>query len=147
MMSIKIIGSRKLYTGRSCFTCFRCHASWKFKSLFKFTHNFQFRIWHRTLKYNTKNPDEYNTVKNTEACAIQLTSTYNKLCILTIYRSPMGNFTKFLNWLDFILQKLYKRKYIICGDVNVNYLKDNTRKSQLDAVLHSYNLAGIVILA
>ena len=30
------------------------------------------------------------------------------------------------------------------GDVNVNYLIDNNRKSQLDAVLHSYNLAGIV---
>jgi hypothetical protein len=30
------------------------------------------------------------------------------------------------------------------GDVNVNYLIDNIRKNQLDAVLHSYNLAGIV---
>jgi len=44
-----------------------------------------------------------------------------------------------------ILQKLYSNKYIaICGDVNVNYLIDNIRRSQLDAVLHSYNLAGIV---
>ena len=44
------------------------------------------------------------------------------------------------------MQKLYKIKYsiIICGDVNVNYLKDNNRRSQLDAVLHSYNLSGIV---
>jgi len=43
------------------------------------------------------------------------------------------------------LQKLYKRNYnIICGDVNVNYLTDNNRNSQLDAVLCSYNLAGIV---
>ena len=96
------------------------------------------------LKYNTKNTDEYNINKNNEACVIQFNSTYNKICILTIYRSPMGNFTNFLNWLDFILQKLYKRKYIICGDVNVNYLNDNNRKCQLDAVLHSYNLAGIV---
>ena len=44
------------------------------------------------------------------------------------------------------MQKLYNNKYniIICGDVNVNYLIDNNRRSQLDAVVHSYNLAGIV---
>jgi hypothetical protein len=44
------------------------------------------------------------------------------------------------------LQKLYNKKYniIICGNVNVNGLIDNNRRSQLDAVLHSYNLAGIV---
>jgi hypothetical protein len=44
------------------------------------------------------------------------------------------------------LQKLYNNKYIIniCGDVNVNYLIANNRKSQLDAVLHSYNPADIV---
>ena len=32
----------------------------------------------------------------------------------------------------------------MCDDVNVNYLIDNNRRSQLDAVLCSYNLAGIV---
>ena len=30
------------------------------------------------------------------------------------------------------------------GDVNVNYLIDNNRKSQFDAILHSYNLAGTI---
>jgi hypothetical protein len=63
---------------------------------------------------------------------------------LTIYRYPRSNFTNFLTRLDLILQKLYSNKYniVICGDVNVNYLIYNNR-SQLDAVLHSYNLAGI----
>ena len=43
------------------------------------------------------------------------------------------------------MQKLYNNKYniIICGDVIVNYLIDNNGRSQLDAVLYSYNLAGI----
>ena len=43
------------------------------------------------------------------------------------------------------MQKLYNNKYniVICGDVNVNYLIDNNQRSQLDAVLHSYNLVGI----
>jgi len=44
------------------------------------------------------------------------------------------------------LQRLYNNKYtiIICGDVNVNYLIDNDLRSQLDAILQSYNLVGIV---
>jgi len=64
---------------------------------------------------------------------------------LAIYRSPRGNFTNFLNRLDFILQELFNSKYnITCGDVNVNYLSDNNRRSQLDPVLHFYHLADIV---
>jgi hypothetical protein len=44
------------------------------------------------------------------------------------------------------LQKFYNNKYniIVCGNVNVNYLIDNNRSSQLDAVLQTCNLAGIV---
>jgi hypothetical protein len=45
-----------------------------------------------------------------------------------------------------ILHKLYCEGYniIICGDINVNYLNDDSRKSQLDAIMCSYNLTGIV---
>ena len=50
--------------------------------------------------------------------------------------------------LDFtthtILGKLSGLHKEICGDVNVNYLIDTNRRSQLDAILHSYNLTGIV---
>jgi hypothetical protein len=55
-------------------------------------------------------------------------------------------FTNFLKRLDLILQKLYDNEYniFICGDVNVNYPIDNSRRSQLDVTLHSYNLAGVV---
>jgi hypothetical protein len=51
---------------------------------------------YRNLTCNTINIDEYNTDKDIEACAIQLDSTFNKLCILAIYRSPRGDFTNFL---------------------------------------------------
>jgi hypothetical protein len=78
--------------------------------------------------------------------AVQLDSAFNKLCILAIYVSPSGDFTNFVKTLDLILQKLYNNKYkiLICGDVNVNYLIDNNCNSQLDDILHSYNLTGIV---
>ena len=100
---------------------------------------------YRNLKYNTKNIDEYNIDKDIEASASQLDSTFNKLCIWAIYRSPGGDFTNFLKRLDPILQKLYNNKYnfVICGDVNVNYMTDNHHRGQLDAMLYSYNLVGI----
>jgi hypothetical protein len=81
---------------------------------------------YRNLKYNTININEYNLDKDIEACAIQLDSTFNKLCILAIYRSPRGDFTNFLKRLDLILQKLYNNKYniVICGVVNVNDLME-----------------------
>jgi len=101
---------------------------------------------YRNMKYNIINIDYYNIDRDNETCAIQLDSTYNKSCILTIYKSPKVNFTNFLNRLDLISQKIYNIKYsiIICGDVNVHCVIDNNSKSQLDAVLHSCNLASIV---
>ena len=104
---------------------------------------------YRNLKYETINLEEFTVDNDIEACAIQLTINSpgtKKFCILTIYRSPMGNFTNFLERLDMILQKLYHERYniIICGDINVNYLNDDNRKKQLDAVLQSYNLTSIV---
>ena len=53
---------------------------------------------------------EYNIDKDIETCAIQLDSTFNKLCILAIYRFQSGDFTTFLKRLDLILQKLYNNK-------------------------------------
>jgi hypothetical protein len=90
--------------------------------------------------------DEYNIDKDAEVCAIQLDSTFDKLCILIIYRFPRSDFTNFLKRLDLFLQKLYNNKYniVVCGDINVNYLIYNNRRSQLDAVLHSYNPMGRV---
>jgi hypothetical protein len=35
------------------------------------------------------------------------------------------------------------QKYIICGDININYLIDSERKSQLEALLQTCNLTSI----
>lgn len=73
-------------------------------------------------------------------------STFLKIYILVIYRSPIGNFNTFVTQSDKILQKLctIKSNLIICGDVNVNYLQGRDKKSQLNALLNSYNLFSIV---
>jgi hypothetical protein len=81
-----------------------------------------------------------------EICGIQLNNDYDKLCILAVCRSPSRNFDNFLTNLDLVLQKLFLLKFtfIICGDININYLADNYKKKQLDNILHSFNLSNIV---
>ena len=37
-------------------------------------------------------------------------------------------------------------EYIICGDINIDYLVDSDRKSQLEALLKTYNLISVVNL-
>ena len=68
------------------------------------------------------------------------------MCIITIYRTPSGNFTYFLQNFDNVLQFLYtpSTHIIICGDLNMNYLAENEQKKQLENLLLMYNLIGIV---
>jgi hypothetical protein len=35
-------------------------------------------------------------------------------------------------------------EYIICGDINIDYLVDSDRKNRLEAVLKTYNLTSVV---
>jgi hypothetical protein len=71
----------------------------------------------------------------TEAYAIRLLYNSYNICILTIYRAPIGNFACFIKKLVAILCSLFtlNRQLIICGDTNVNYLVHNSRRKMLDA--------------
>jgi hypothetical protein len=67
-------------------------------------------------------------------------------CIITIYRSPSGNFKRFLETLDSVLQSVYSpsQGIIICGDIIINYIVVTEQRKQLDNLLLLYNLTGIV---
>ena len=69
-----------------------------------------------------------------------------KVIIFSIYRASSGNFDYFLNTLDYILNSLHihNTKFIICEDININYLDTNDKKKQLDTLLGTYNLKGAV---
>jgi endonuclease/exonuclease/phosphatase family metal-dependent hydrolase len=73
--------------------------------------------------------------------------TYKKggVCIC-IFKSPAGNFYQFLKLLDIMLTSLYhpKTEFIICGDINVDYLLAKSRKQQLSHLLDSYNMSHLV---
>jgi exonuclease III len=101
---------------------------------------------HNSIKFNNVLIEKYCVEKDIEACAIKLILTNIKIIVLAVYRSPSGNFNKFLQKLDNILRILHNNKseFIICGDVNINYLEKCDRRQQLDALLSTYNLIGTV---
>ena len=84
--------------------------------------------------------------KDFEVCAIKIYLNTKCACIIAIYRAPTGNFELFISKSDTILRKLYTAttEYIICGDININYLVDSDRKVQLEALLKTYNLTSVV---
>lgn len=101
---------------------------------------------HSSIKYNNISLEKYCVEKDIEVCACKLLLTNIKIIVLTIYRSPSGNFDIFLQNLDNILSSLYNKKseFIICGDVNINYLENCDRRQQLDTLLSTFNLTGTV---
>ena len=101
---------------------------------------------HNNLTFTNIDLSEYCKEKDFEACAIKLTTTSLNICIITIYRSPTGDFNGFLQNLDKVLQLLYTSALhiIICGDININYLAESEQKRQVNNLLLMYNLTAIV---
>jgi exonuclease III len=73
---------------------------------------------HNSLKFSAIDLDSYFIDKDIEACAIHLNSIWKRICILTVYRPPNGNFINFLTKMELILQNICKQKakVIVCGD-------------------------------
>jgi exonuclease III len=101
---------------------------------------------HEDFEFSTISLDKYCKEKDIEVCAVKLNTHSTKLIILAIYRSPSGNFNNFLKNLDSALNMCYSNnfEFVICGDINVNYLENCTKRLQLDALLQTYNLTGTV---
>jgi len=73
--------------------------------------------------FSVINIEKFCEDKELEACALKLDLLHFKICIITLYRTPTGNFQYFMKGLDIII-KIYKPgvHLIICGDINLNYL-------------------------
>jgi len=98
------------------------------------------------LDFSPISLDNYCKEKDIEVCAVRLKITPIQLIILAIYRSHSGNFSNFLKNLDSILNTWHSIKvdFVICDDININYLENCNKRQQLDALLHTYNLIGTV---
>ena len=75
--------------------------------------------------------EKYCKDKDFQVCAIKIQFNTKSAYIIANYRAPSGNFDLFLSKLDTILRKLYtvSTEYIICSDINIDYLVDSDRKS------------------
>ena len=87
-----------------------------------------------------------NTVRRGLCCKAKRTPV--QLIILAIYRSPLLTLTLliFFKNLDSILNTWYSNKteFVLCGDININYLENCNKRQQLDALLQNYNPTGTV---
>jgi exonuclease III len=101
---------------------------------------------HDSLQYTPINLNKFCMDQEIEVCAIKLHQYPSNICILSTYRSPSGNFTHFLNFLESILNHLYNNSVnlVTCGDININYNDNNSNKIQLNSLLATYNLQSIV---
>jgi exonuclease III len=63
-----------------------------------------------------------------------------------LYRAPSGDVNEFIERLDATLKYLYnpKSEFIICGDININYLNENNQKKQVSSLLKMCNLSHTV---
>jgi hypothetical protein len=77
---------------------------------------------------------------------VKINSSVNVIIIMTIYRSPNGDFQYFLKRLECILNRIHKNttNIMICGDFNINYLHESNTKQLLNSLLASYNLYSTV---
>jgi hypothetical protein len=74
-----------------------------------------------------------------EACAIRLYD-FN-LCILSVYRSPLGNFSVFVESLYSTLNNLGNCKNIIlCADFNVDLLCHSRNRDKLLDIFNTFNM-------
>ena len=101
---------------------------------------------HNSITFTSIDIENYCLDQDFEACAIRLSSKHGAFCILAVYRSPQGHFNTFLTNFDLTLHKFYNHNlnFIICGDFNVDYCTENLKRTQLDGILHSYNLSSVV---
>jgi len=96
---------------------------------------------HKTTSFSITNIHDFCKDKGLEAGALKSEFQPTKICIIQVYRLPSGNLQFFVNGLESIIKKLYKLNlhFIICGDINVNYLIETDKKEQLNNMLIFYN--------
>ena len=101
---------------------------------------------HKTLHCREIKLNKFSKEKDLEVCATELQQLSYKVCIMTIYRSPTGDFQYFLNTLEEILNSLYNKynDIILCGDININYNINSTIKKSLETMLSSFGLSDII---
>jgi len=96
---------------------------------------------HESINFDSISTHHICKQKDLEICAVKLNLPKIKTVIITTYRSPNGNYNYFVRKSDSFINALYtkKMKFIICGEIYINYLHCHNRRQQLDMLLATYN--------
>jgi hypothetical protein len=78
--------------------------------------------------HNYTDVSHYCEEKNIEIFAVQLEVRACHFFIICIYRGTSGNFSQFVRLLDLTLYQP-KTDFLICGNINVDYLLDTDWKN------------------
>ena len=81
-----------------------------------------------------------------EISAVRLGTCSSSVILCRVYRSPSVKANHFLNLLEKILNLLYQQStlLIICGDLNINSLIENSEKQNLEIIMTTFNLTQVV---
>ena len=103
----------------------------------------------QNLIYKVINLSKFCIEQNIELCAIQFDTKQINVVVICVYRAPTGDFEIFLKQLENALKFLFKpnREFIICGDINIDYLTESTQKYKLNSMLITFNMSHTVNFA
>ena len=102
---------------------------------------------HESLAFTNIDLQKFCMEQDIETCAAKINLLTAMIYVICIYRSLTGNFERFIEGIDIILNQFNEPniEIIICGDININYLDENCyKRQQLDALLATYNLISTV---
>ena len=98
------------------------------------------------MEYSNISLFKYCKEQDLEIVAVKLKLVAKNLIVFCAYRAPGGNLEYFFNQVDNIFNTLgnSNTEYILCGDLNINYLEPSSKKTKLENLLNMYNLIGTV---
>jgi hypothetical protein len=96
--------------------------------------------------YQTLDLNKLCKKRTFEISAVKLNSGSTKVILCCMYTSPSGNSNYFLILLENTLELLYRPNisFLICGDLNINYLMEHTVKQRLESIMKTFNLTQAV---
>jgi hypothetical protein len=102
---------------------------------------------HEALAFTNTDLQQFCTEQDIETYAVKINLLSTMLYVICIYRSPTGNFVRFIKHIDTSLHQFSKPniEIIVRGDINTDYLDENCHKRrQLGALLATYSLNSTV---
>lgn len=96
-----------------------------------------------TLRATNIDVSQLSEELNCEVCAVKISGEDLKVGVISVYRSPVGDFNLFLDKLTSVVQKCTDQtnSLFLCGDMNVDFNSMDSRpKSRFSDFLQCFNL-------